>query len=32
VLFYNLQNRKNPETKIVVFCDITFDPITIQTC
>ena len=24
-----LQNRKNPETQIFVFCVITFDPITI---
>ena len=24
-----LQNRKNPETEIFVFCVITFDPITI---
>ena len=27
-----LQNRKNAETEIFVFCFITFDPITIQTC
>ena len=25
-----LQNRKNPETEIFVFCVITFDPITIK--
>ena len=27
-----LQNCKNPETEIFVFCVMTFDPITIQTC
>ena len=27
-----LQNRKNPETEICVFCVINFDPITIKTC
>ena len=26
-----LQNHKNPETEIVVFCVITFEPIVVQT-
>ena len=26
-----LQNRKNPETEIFVFCVITFEPIDVQT-
>ena len=28
---YFLQNHKNPETEIFVFCVITFEPIKIQT-
>ena len=31
-LFFFLQNHKNPETEIFASCDITFEPIKIQTC